>query len=124
MLASGATRVARGYTKKMDLLKKLVLEGIAHKGFSFIDVLQICATFFPAADYYSPRVYELSGHDPTDFESACMKAREWDYNSDARIALGTFFTRSLPSFNDKIAVHENTVKDRKRAIGELLLMRA
>ncbi|MCK7536235.1 MAG: hypothetical protein MZV63_37245 [Marinilabiliales bacterium] len=34
-------------------------------------------------------------HDPTDFESACMKAKEWDYNSDARIALGTFFTRSL-----------------------------
>ncbi|HWS21159.1 MAG TPA: thiamine pyrophosphate-dependent enzyme [Methanoregula sp.] len=124
MLASGATWVARGYTKKMDLLKKLVLEGIAHKGFSFIDVLQICATFFPAADYYSPRVYELSGHDPTDFESACIKAREWDYNSDARIALGTFFTRSLPSFNDKIAVHENTVKDRKRAIEELLLIRA
>jgi 2-oxoglutarate ferredoxin oxidoreductase subunit beta len=124
MLASGATRVARGYTKKMNLLKKLVLEGIAHKGFSFIDVLQICATFFPAADYYSPRVYELSGHDPTDFESACMKAREWDYNSDARIALGTFFTRSLPSFNDKIAVHENATKDRKRAIDELLLMRA
>ena len=124
MLASGATLVARGYTKKMDLLKKLVLEGIAHKGFSFIDVLQICATFFPAADYYSPRVYELSGHDPTDFESACIKAREWDYNSDTWIALGTFFTRSLPSFNDKIAVHENTVKDRKRAIGELLLMRA
>lgn len=124
MLASGATRVARGYTKKMDLLKKLVLEGIAHKGFSFIDVLQICATFFPAADYYSPRVYELSGHDPTDFKSACMKAREWDYNSDTRIALGTFFTRSLPSFNDKIAVHENATKDRKRAIDELLLMRA
>ena len=124
MLASGATRVARGYTKKMDLLKKLVLEGIAHKGFSFIDVLQICATFFPAADYYSPRVYELSGHDPSDFESACIKAREWDYNSDTRIALGTFFTRSLPSFNDKIAVHENATKDRKRAIDELLLMRA
>jgi len=124
MLASGATWVARGYTKKMDLLKKLVVEGIAHKGFAFIDVLQICATFFPAADYYSPRVYELTGHDPTDFESACIKAREWDYNSDARIALGTFFTRSLPSFDDKIAVHENIAKDRRRAIDKLLLMRA
>ena len=123
MLASGATWVARGYTRKMDLLKKLVLEGIAHRGFSFIDVLQICATFFPAADYYTPRVYELSGHDPADFESACIKAREWDYNSDARIALGTFFTRSLPCFDDKMAVHETEVKDRKRAIGELLLMR-
>jgi 2-oxoglutarate ferredoxin oxidoreductase subunit beta len=124
MLASGATWVARGYTKKMDLLKKLVVEGIAHKGFAFIDVLQICATFFPAADYYSPRVYELSEHDPTDFESACIKAREWDYNSDSRIALGTFFTRSLPSFDDKIAVHENIAKDRRRAIDKLLLMRA
>jgi 2-oxoglutarate ferredoxin oxidoreductase subunit beta len=107
----------------MDLLKKLVVEGIAHKGFSFIDVLQICATFFPAADYYSPRVYELSGHDPTDFESACIKAREWDYNSDARIALGTFFTRSLPSFDDKTAIPKKTAKDRKQAIGEFLQMR-
>jgi 2-oxoglutarate/2-oxoacid ferredoxin oxidoreductase subunit beta len=123
MLASGATWVARGYTRKMDLLKKLVLEGIAHRGFSFIDVLQICATFFPAADYYTPRVYELSGHDPADFESACAKAREWDYNSDTRIALGTFFTRSLPCFDDKMAVHETEAKDRKRAIGELLVMR-
>ena len=123
MLASGATHVARGYTKKMDLLKKLVNEGIAHKGFAFIDVLQICATFFPAADYYTPRVYELSDHDPTNFESACIKAREWDYNSDARIALGTFFTRSLPCFDDKMAVHEIEAKDRKQAIQEFLSMR-
>jgi 2-oxoglutarate ferredoxin oxidoreductase subunit beta len=124
MLASGATYVARGYTKKMDLLKKLVMGGIAHKGFAFLDVLQICATFFPAADYYSPRVYELSDHDSTSFESACIKSREWDYNSDARIALGTFFTRSLPCFDDKMAVHEIEAKDRKQAIEELLRMRA
>jgi 2-oxoglutarate ferredoxin oxidoreductase subunit beta len=123
MLASGATYVARGYTKKMDLLKKLVVEGIAHKGFAFIDVLQICATFFPAGDYYTPRVYELSDHDPTSFESACTKSREWDYNNDARIALGTFFTRSLPSFDDKIAVHKKEAADRKQAISELLTMR-
>jgi 2-oxoglutarate ferredoxin oxidoreductase subunit beta len=123
MLASGATYVARGYTKKMDLLKKLVVEGIAHKGFAFIDVLQICATFFPAGDYYTPRVYELSDHDPTSFESACTKSREWDYNNDARIALGTFFTRSLPSFDDKIAVHKKEAANRKQAISELLTMR-
>jgi len=107
----------------MDLLKKLVLEGIAHRGFAFIDVLQICATFFPAADYYTPRVYELSDHDPTNFESACLKSREWDYNSDARIALGTFFTLSRPCFDDKMAVREIEAKDRKQAIHELLLMR-
>jgi 2-oxoglutarate ferredoxin oxidoreductase subunit beta len=121
MLAGGATYVARGYTKKMDLLKKLIREGISHKGFAFLDVLQICATFFPVADYYSPRVYELSDHDPTSFESACMKSREWDYNSDARIALGTFFTRSLPCFDDKMAISEIKIKDRKQAIHDILL---
>ena len=123
MLASGATYVARGYTKKMDQLKNLVLEGIAHKGFAFIDVLQICATFFPVSDYYSSRVYELSDHNRTDFESACTKAREWDYNSDAKIALGTFFERSLPSFDEKMGQHRINAAERERAIQEFLITR-
>ena len=123
MLASGATYVARGYTKKMDLLKKLVSEGIAHKGFAFIDVLQICATFFPVADYYTPRVYELPDHDRTNFESACIKAREWDYNSDARIALGTFFERTRPCFDDNMVQHGINPADRIRVVQEFLLTR-
>ncbi len=121
MLASGASYVARGYTKNMDQLKNLLKEGIAHKGFAFIDVLQICATFFPAADYYTPRVYELADHDRSSFESACSKAREWDYNSDSRIALGTFFQRSLPTFNDTLAVHSREQNDRRQAVRDLLL---
>lgn len=123
MLASGATYVARGYTRKMDQLKNLVLEGIAHKGFAFIDVLQICATFFPVSDYYSSRVYELSDHNRTDFESACTKAREWDYNSDAKIALGTFFERSLPSFDEKMGQHRINAAERERAVQEFLITR-
>jgi len=123
MLASGATYVARGYTRKMDQLKNLVLEGIAHKGFAFIDVLQICATFFPVSDYYSSRVYELSDHNRTDFESACTKAREWDYNSDAKIALGTIFERSLPSFDEKMGQHRINSAERERAIQEFLITR-
>jgi 2-oxoglutarate/2-oxoacid ferredoxin oxidoreductase subunit beta len=122
MLASGATYVARGYTKKMDQLKNLITEGIAHKGFAFIDVLQICATFFPAADYYTPRVYELADHDRTSFESACTKAREWDYNSDSRIALGTFFQRSLPTFDDTLIVPVRDQSERWQAVRDLFLM--
>ena len=123
MLASGATYIARGYTKKMELLKNLILGGIGHRGFAFIDVLQICATFFPVADYYSPRIYELSGHDPADFESACKKAREWDYNNDAPIALGTFFRRTLARFDEKMAVREMLPEERNKAIRDLLLER-
>lgn len=103
MLASGATYVARGYTKKMDQLKSLIRGGIDHHGFSFIDVLQICATFFPAADYYTPRVYDLVDHDPAEFMDACARAREWDYNKDAKIPLGVFYRARFPSFDDRLA---------------------
>ncbi len=122
MLASGATYVARGYTKKMDQLKKLVLGGMTHKGFAFIDTLQICATFFPATDYYTPRVYELPETDTGDFESACIKAREWDYNSDAKIALGVFYRRTLPTLGDRLAPPA-TRPDREKAVSDFLASR-
>ncbi len=124
MLASGATYVARGYTKNMELLKNLIKEGMAHRGFAFIDVLQICATFFPVADYYTPRVYELSDHDRSSFEAACIKAREWDYSRDSLIALGTFFQRSLPCFDDTMAVKGMEQKDRRQAVRDLLLTKS
>ena len=120
MLASGAGFVARGYTRKMELLKGLIREGIVHKGFAFIDVLQICATFFPATDYYDSHVYELSETVSPDFEDACALAREWDYNSDARIALGTFFMRVSPSFDERMTPVFVGEEERERAIRELL----
>jgi 2-oxoglutarate ferredoxin oxidoreductase subunit beta len=120
MLASGATYVARGYSKKMDLLRNLIREGIGHKGFAFIDILQICATFFPVADYYSSHVYDLAGHDRTDFPAACVKAREWDYNSDAPIALGTFYQKVSPVFEAKPAARKLSVAERGQAIRDLL----
>ena len=123
MLASGATYVARGYTKKMDQLKTLIRNGIAHRGFAFIDVLQICATFFPAADYYTPRVYDLADHDPASFDHACTKAREWDYNSDARIALGLLYKAMFPSFDERMAAMEIAGEQREQAIRDLLASR-
>jgi 2-oxoglutarate ferredoxin oxidoreductase subunit beta len=120
MLASGAGFIARGYTRKMDLLKELIRAGIAHKGFAFIDVLQICATFFPAANYYDSHVYELPATESPDFEAACALAREWDYNSDARIALGTFFTRVFPSFDERMIPVSVGEEEREHAVRELL----
>ena len=120
MLASGAGFIARGYTRKMDLLKELIRAGIAHKGFAFIDVLQICATFFPATDYYDSHVYELPVTVSPDFEDTCTLVREWDYNSDARIALGTFFTRMFPTFDERMIPVPVGEEERERAIRELL----
>jgi len=123
MLASGATYIARGYTRKMDPLKNLIAGGVAHHGFSFIDVLQICATFFPAADYYGTRVYDLAGHDTGDFEAACYVAREWDYNTDARIALGLLYQRKVPTFEERMPPGRITPDGRKEALSALLKSR-
>ena len=123
MLASGATYIARGYTKKMDQLKTLIRGGIDHPGFSFIDVLQICATFFPVADYYAPRVYEPADHDTSRFDLACALAREWDYNADARIALGLFYRATFPSFNGRMATTKRTIGEREQAARDLLASR-
>jgi 2-oxoglutarate/2-oxoacid ferredoxin oxidoreductase subunit beta len=123
MLASGATYIARGYTRKMPQLETLVREGITHRGFSFIDVLQICATFFPATDYYTPRVYDLVDHDRADFDAACARMREWDYSGDAKIALGTFFERRLPTFDQRMAGKPLPPEERERTVREFLATR-
>jgi 2-oxoglutarate ferredoxin oxidoreductase subunit beta len=120
MLASGATYLARGYTKKMDQLKQLISGGIDHKGFACIDVLQICATFFNMTDVYNTRVYDLPASDKSDFLSACDKAREWDYNSESKIALGLFYQRSFPTFEDRVISQQAEMPDRKAAIMEYL----
>jgi len=123
MLASGATYIARGYTKKMDQLKALIGGGIAHRGFSFIDVLQICATFFPVADYYTPRVYELADHDPASFDQACARAREWNYNADTKIPLGLFFRAAYPGFDERMAMKRTSPEERQQAVRDLLASR-
>lgn len=97
MLASGATFVARAYTRKMDHLREVLKAAILHRGFSFVDVLQICATYNNLTEYYNDRVYLLEGHDTADLSGAMAKAREWDYSADAPIALGVFYEEEAPT---------------------------
>ena len=120
MLASGATYIARGYTKKMDQLKHLVQGSIGHKGFAFVDILQICATFFNMTDYYNTHTYDLPVNDRKDFSLACEKAREWDYNRENPVALGLFYQRSFPTFEDRVISEPVQKPDRTVAIREFL----
>ena len=91
MMASHASFIARGYSHGIELLKKVFKEGIQHKGFSLMDVLQVCVTFYNMYDYYNSRVYELKDHVPNDYDMALKKIKEWDYNSDSKIPLGVFY---------------------------------
>jgi len=120
MLASGATFVARGYTRKMEQLRFLVKQGILHRGFSFIDVLQICATYNDMTSYYNERIYDLEDHDKSRFEAAFMKAREWDYNTDAGISLGLFYQQAMPTYEDRVFAQPPDNTDRLERIRQIL----
>lgn len=120
MLASGATFIARGYSNKMDLLKNVFKNAIMHKGFALVDVLQVCTTFYNMYEYYNDRVYELKDHDSGNRDEAFRKIREWDYNTDARIALGTFYKQEAPSFEENFIKYESGPRDRTSKIKEVL----
>ena len=103
MLSSGATFLARGTSHGLELLKKIFKEAILHKGFSLVDVLQVCVTYYNMYEYYDKRVYELKDHDPSDYNKAMNKIREWDYNDDAPIGLGVFYKKDAPVFGEGFA---------------------
>lgn len=111
MLASGATFIARGYSNRIEILKSAFKEAIMHKGFSLVDVLQVCATFYNMYEYYNKNVYELKNHDNQNHDEALRKIREWDYNSDAQIALGTFYKKEAPSFEENFIRYESGPKN-------------
>jgi 2-oxoglutarate ferredoxin oxidoreductase subunit beta len=104
MLASGATFIGRGYTGRRDELKRLIREALVHRGFSFVDILQICATYNDLTGYYNERVYQWPEGDVEDREAAYRKAREWDYSSDARIGLGVMYRHTAPTFEESYPV--------------------
>ncbi|MDH3874131.1 MAG: thiamine pyrophosphate-dependent enzyme [Desulfobacteraceae bacterium] len=104
MLSAGATFVARGYTRKMKHLQSLIKAAVSHKGFSFIDVLQPCFTFFDTYDYYNKRVYEFTqqDHDVSDRNAAFVKAGEWAYKEGEQIPIGIFYQVIKPTFEEKL----------------------
>ena len=102
MLSAGAGFIGRGYTGRREELKRLVREALLHRGFSFVEILQVCATYNDLTGYYNERVYPWPEEDAGDRDAALKKAREWDYSADARIGLGIMYRRTAPTFEDGI----------------------
>lgn len=120
VFTSGGTFVARGYSHGIGLLKDIFKEAILHRGFSFVDVLQVCVTFFNMYEYYNERVYTLEDHDPQDVARAEEKMKEWDYNSDASIPLGIFYKEEASTFGDNFAKYNSKMSDLDGAIKKTL----
>jgi 2-oxoglutarate ferredoxin oxidoreductase subunit beta len=115
MLASGAGFVARGYTGRREQLQSLLYEAILHPGFAFVDILQVCVTYNNLTQYYNERVYDWPEDGREDIRIAMDRAREWDYDADAKIGLGVLYRHKAPTYESTYPVPEPITRDQRDA---------
>ena len=99
-LSSECTFVARGFAGDIVHLTSLIQQGIEHRGFALIDVLQPCVTFnkVNTFEYFRERCYKLEdeGHDVGNMAAAFEKAGEWG----DKIPIGVFYKTDKPTYED------------------------
>ncbi|MBW1914495.1 MAG: 2-oxoacid:ferredoxin oxidoreductase subunit beta [Deltaproteobacteria bacterium] len=102
-IALKAGFVARGFSGRIDHLSYLIKQGIAHKGFSLIDILQPCVSFnkINTFAWYDSRCYNLpSEYDPADWDTAIKTGHEWG----DKIPLGIIYKNNRPSFESHFPI--------------------
>ncbi|MDD1723799.1 MAG: thiamine pyrophosphate-dependent enzyme [Methanospirillum sp.] len=117
LLGSGATFVARAYSRRLPLLRRIIREAVLHPGFAHVDVLQICATFYNLTAFYDEQVYETTETNVSQFDFACRTGHLWQYAEKGPIPLGIFYRTIRPSFPEK---KEPFTKDRALAVKEII----
>ena len=120
-LSHGFTFVARSFSSDVKGLAALLLEAIAHKGFSIIQLVSPCPTFNQVLtfDYMKKRVKEIpKDHDRTDLEAAFRLALHQE-----GIYTGIFRQVERPTMEDKQTFHRNEAGGREPNTMEELFQR-
>ncbi|UCG05166.1 MAG: 2-oxoacid ferredoxin oxidoreductase [Desulfobacterales bacterium] len=102
-IASDCSFAARGFAGEIEHLAGLIKEGIRHKGFALIDILQPCVSFnrVNTFNWYSERVYKIdadSQYDAGDRLKAFQKAQQWG----DEIPIGIFYRNQRPTLEEQI----------------------
>lgn len=97
MLDSKATFIARSFSSKIDHLSLIIKKAIDHEGFSFVEILQPCISFYDNSKFYNDRVYEIEDKKRNIKESREL-IEEWNYNGEGKIPLGIFYSENKDSF--------------------------
>lgn len=117
-LECGATFVARGYSSNIPHLTDIIKQAIQHKGFSIINVMQICKTFNDLTDDYNEKI-EILKDGPLSFDDAMLLALQTD-----KIPIGVFYKIDRPSYSDSFNIPPDNQKisseKRKELVRELL----
>lgn len=121
MLDAGATYIARGYSHGIEQLQRLIKEAVLHRGFSFLDVLQVCVSYNNLYESYNKWTYTVEGNDTGNRQEASKIIGSWNYDrSDAPIPLGCFYRAGSPRFDQYFSVVRPDRAERGRRIEVLL----
>lgn len=112
LLASNATFLSRSYSGNIKHLEETIKKAMDHKGFSFVEVLDPCVSFFNASSFYNKNVYVIEEKDLDSKKEALKKITEWNYEEEAKIPLGVFYKISKKPYCERalIAKKEETVE--------------
>lgn len=99
-LSLGATFVARAYSQDMDMLKRLIKQGLKHEGYALIDIFQPCVSFNKVNTYewYRNHIKALpEDYDPSDWDKAVTLAR----NTEKDIPVGLLYQERRKHFMER-----------------------
>lgn len=92
-LAAGANFIARGFAGNPNEVARLIVEGVHHPGFSFIQVLSPCVTYRPEQREWKQAVH-ASGDQPPQLVAEAMHRLA----SDDGFTTGVLFAGNRPAF--------------------------
>ena len=142
-LASGYTFIARGYSYDVRHLKDLIIKGIRHRGFAFLDVLQPCPTYndiqtkeywagegnLDANGHQQPRTYKLeeTGYDgivhggaadevQQKFQQAVLKSFEFGDHTPIGVIYQNEF---IPTYEERLVARAPTYMSNPPAAQEI-----
>ena len=100
--------VARGFSGDTEHLAHLIKQGLSHKGFALIDILQPCVSFnrVNTFKWYKSRVYKINEdprYDPYNRNAAFAKAQEWG----ERVPIGIIYKEERLTLNEQ----QSAIKD-------------
>ncbi len=109
-IAAGGSFVARGFAADPKQLTQLILQGLEHKGFALIDVMQNCVSFnhVNTVLWFKEHSYRLDeeGHDPTDKLQALARALD-----EERLGTGIFYQDDRGAYDAQLAAEKVPLVD-------------
>ena len=99
-LAYGVSFLARGFTGKPNHLAHLIAEGIRHRGFALIHILNPCPTFHDTWKEYPAKVEEIGpDYDSTSYDAAWNLVRRSN-----KIPIGIIFKQEKRTLEERLRV--------------------